>query len=489
MSNLTNNTNELQEVINLLQDKIAGGSDTSDATATADEIFAGETAYNAEGKVTGTFTIENELTAQDGLITQIAAALQNKAAGGGGGTDTSDATAVAGDILKNKTAYVKDRKITGTIETKTSSDLSTNGATVTVPVGYYATQATKSVATTTQASPSISISSSGLITSSVTQSEGYIAEGTKSTTKQLTTKGATAITPKTSAQIAVSSGIYTTGTITVDPIPSEYIIPSGTLSIAANGSYNVKSHELVSVNVPIPSGYIKPSGSITITQNGAYNVTKKASAVVSIPEREIALQDITIDTNGIYTADDGYDGFGQVTVEVAGSTNTESEEVAGLLGNTMTVLDNSLVTTLRTRACQGATKLATVNLPMVTSLGSYAFYQCSGLISFHLPKLTSVSTQTWYSCTKLQHADCGQLGNIPAQTFNACSALTELILRKTSSICTLSNVNGVNNSPIGKGTGYVYVPSALIDAYKTATNWSTFANQFRAIEDYPEICG
>jgi hypothetical protein len=38
------------------------------------------------------------------------------------------------------------------------------------------------------------------------------------------------------------------------------------------------------------------------------------------------------------------------------------------------------------------------------------------------------------------------------------------------------------------------VPKALLsddDAtkdYRRATNWSTFANQFRAIEDYPEIC-
>lgn len=179
-----------------------------------------------------------------------------------------------------------------------------------------------------------------------------------------------------------------------------------------------------------------------------------------------------------------------IVITATGGGGGDSEkEVAALLGNTMTELNNSIVTSLRTRACQGGTKLVTVNLPNVTSLGSYAFYQCSGLVTVKLPKLTSVSTQTWYSCTNLKHADCGQLGNIPAQTFNACSALTELILRKTGSICSLSNVNGVNNSPIGKGTGYVYVPSALVDSYKTATNWSTFANQFRAIEDYPDICG
>ena len=36
---------------------------------------------------------------------------------------------------------------------------------------------------------------------------------------------------------------------------------------------------------------------------------------------------------------------------------------------------------------------------------------------------------------------------------------------------------------------YVYVPKALVGAYKSATNWSTYANQIRAIEDYPDITG
>lgn len=178
-----------------------------------------------------------------------------------------------------------------------------------------------------------------------------------------------------------------------------------------------------------------------------------------------------------------------VTATGGGGGGDNGKEVAELLENTMTELNNSIVTSLRTRACQQCTKLVSVNLPLVTTIGSYAFYGCSGLVTAKLPKLTSVSTQAFYSCTKLQHADCGQLGNIPAQTFNACSALTELILRKTGSICTLSNVNGVNNTPIGKGTGYIYVPSALIENYKANSVWSTFANQFRAIEDYPDICG
>ena len=60
---------------------ISNGVDTSDATATASQIFEGETAYTADGKVTGTFTIEEELTEQDDLITRIQTVLQNKAKG------------------------------------------------------------------------------------------------------------------------------------------------------------------------------------------------------------------------------------------------------------------------------------------------------------------------------------------------------------------------------------------------------------------------
>lgn len=213
-------------------------------------------------------------------------------------------------------------------------------------------------------------------------------------------------------------------------------------------------------------------------------ITAKGAAAAPV------VQPLEVTSNGTYTAPAGVDGYSPITVnvEVSDGGNGE-EEVAALLSNTMTELKNSIVTSLRSRACQSATALVTVNLPLVTTVGTYAFHGCSSLVTVTLPKLISIASQTFYSCTKLQRADCGQLRNIPAQAFNGCPVLTELILRKTSSICTLGNVNGVNNTAIGKGTGYIYVPAALIEQYKAAANWSTFAAQFRAIEDYPDICG
>ena len=125
-----------------------------------------------------------------------------------------DATASANDILSGKTAYTGAGKITGNISSKSSSNLSSSGATVTVPAGYYSTTATATVDsgsaatpnTTITTNPTITVSNTGLITASYSGSKsitpnvtaGYVAEGIAGTvsvngssTEQLTTQGAT----------------------------------------------------------------------------------------------------------------------------------------------------------------------------------------------------------------------------------------------------------------------------------------------------------
>lgn len=68
--------------------------------------------------------------------------------------------------------------------------------------------------TATQATPSITVSSAGLITAKATQSAGYVSSGTKQATKQLTAQAAQTITPSTSDK-TIASGRYLTGTQTI----------------------------------------------------------------------------------------------------------------------------------------------------------------------------------------------------------------------------------------------------------------------------------
>lgn len=115
------------------------------------------------------------------------------------------------------------------------TDLSVNGATVTVPSGYYTDNETKTVATTTHSNPTASINSTnGLITASHTQTAGYVNAGTTTGTLQLSTQAGATITPTKNSQTAVAAGKYTLGAINVAAIPANYITTTDATATAAD---------------------------------------------------------------------------------------------------------------------------------------------------------------------------------------------------------------------------------------------------------------
>lgn len=168
------------------------------------------------------------------------------------------------------------------------------------------------------------------------------------------------------------------------------------------------------------------------------------------------------------------------------------------------ILDN-YVTSIGISAFDGCSALTTAGFPAVTRIGNYAFRRCSALTTVDFPAVTSIGTDVFYSCPKLTTVDfpavtsignsafhsCSKLAtvdfsaavHIGSGAFYWCSVLRTLILRSATR-ATLGGTDVFDGTPIKSGTGYIYVPAALVDGYKAANRWSTFAAQFRSLEDY-----
>lgn len=133
--------------------------------------------------------------------------------------DVTSDTVDAGNLLSGKTATKNSgAKVTGNIATKSSSDLTVSGATVTAPAGYYSATASKAVATTTHPNPTATIASStGVVTASHTQGTGYVTGGTTTGTLNLTTQAAQTINTSTADQ-TIASNRWLTGTQTIKSV-------------------------------------------------------------------------------------------------------------------------------------------------------------------------------------------------------------------------------------------------------------------------------
>lgn len=137
--------------------------------------------------------------------------------------------------------------------------------------------------------------------------------------------------------------------------------------------------------------------------------------------------------------------------------------------------------------------LQNVSAPNANGIGQSAFLLCSSLTEAVFPKCYHIDAQAFAKAESITKIDIGRNltasgGTISNYAFNACASLSALVLRCEQAYA-LIGANAFTGTPIADGTGYIYVPQSLVSEYQSATNWSTYADQIRAIEDYTDIVG
>lgn len=118
-----------------------------------------------------------------------------------------------------------------------------------------------------------------------------------------------------------------------------------------------------------------------------------------------------------------------------------------------------------------------------TFVGTNAMSNITKLEKVYMVSATELAGSAFSSCTSLIWAAFDSLNVINSSVF-AGTKLQILVLRNAN-VCNLTSARAFDGAPIASGGGYIYVPDDLVEQYKVATNWATYANQIKGLSEIP----
>lgn len=243
-----------------------------------------------------------------------------------------------------------------------------------------------------------------------------------------------------------------------------------------------------------------------------YKPSEMASAISQITTSEDLTSELTEQNTLITTQETTIDDIVSALQGKSAGSGGDAEleasflsSIDGTLGANVTKLPNG-ITAIGNYAFYGNSNFAMTSLPdSITSIGNYAFHSCGKLALSKYPNnLVSIGEYAFYSCGKLttnmfpnKLSTIGKwaffscpmtelnfpstITSIGEYSFWQCRSLSKVIVNATTPPALGTNAFG--NTPIAGSSGYIYVPDASVDAYKSATNWSTYANQIKGVSE------
>ena len=333
-----------------------------------------------------------------------------------------------------------------------------------------------------QATPEISVNSNGLITATA---------GVKSSTYQLAFQPAKTITPGTASQVAVSSGYYTGGDIVVagDSNLIAGNIKNGVSIFGVNGTLEEGSMEGEKVEYSENEDAIINGTIVNYTNDRVAYIRPNAfsfcSSLVTINCPACIEIGGTI-PNGVYSPNGAFNNCSNLT--------TVSFPACKIIGHgafykcsSLTTVPFPACTTIGNNAFYNCSNIISISFPVCMTIGSYAFVSCSRLTMASFPACSIIGSSAFYFCKGLTTASLPACTTIGNNAFQYCYNLSRVIL-EASSVCLLRSSLAFSSTPFTgyssyfSSTPHIYVPSSLITAYQSATNWTYFSSYFSAIE-------
>lgn len=196
------------------------------------------------------------------------------------------------------------------------------------------------------------------------------------------------------------------------------------------------------------------------------------------------------------------DGTNLVSVEIGDCVEAISEGAFQSCTSLTSVVIPNTVVNIGDSAFRDCYSLSSVTIPDgVTSIGAFLFFNCRSLTSIAIPSgvttvdsesfggcnsltsvtipdsVTSIGSYAFEWCYGLTSVTIGSgITSIGVFAFGGCSGLTSITIEATTPPTLGADVfDNTNDCPI-------YVPEESVNAYKNATNWSTYASRIQAID-------
>ena len=258
-------------------------------------------------------------------------------------------------------------------------------------------------------------------------------------------------------------------------------------SVTSIGNYAFSQcNSLISVTIP---------SSVTSIGNIAFNACYSLKSIV------ISSSVITIGTNAFSSCS----SLNLISIP-SGITSIGNSAFTSCVSLTSIVIPES-VTSIGTYAFSGCNSLSSVIIPSgitsignntfnacvslnsivisssVTSIGNYAFAQCDSLVSIVIPEsVTSIGDYAFNACNLLTSISIpASVTSLGVGAFYNSSCIVEYVFNSVipPTMADIGVFQGI------KKLAKIYVPDASVTAYKTATNWLTYANYIYPLSTKP----